>query len=609
MGNFDVKFAAYERAIKQNPAWENMSKAERAEQMGRYAEGLQQAEIKATKKAEGRMYARMLAQENSSIWGTKGNPAVIVDNLFPDVSLSQPKSNNEVKISGKWVKGKACFLVDANGNCYKVDKKTYKAAKRGKNIQLSVKDKVEFDQLPKEAKNQFRKFLPETSDVTTTVSKNPNPAHPSNATLGTAHATPSSGSKSISVNKVYNPITKMYDVKVGNKTVKSFYREGLADKYIQKNSTKLLRDLAPLGNIAPHPNPAHPSNATLGTAHATPSSGMTRQQFAQQRGTTYTPPVSGVAEADRRAAEIIKQNAANVDDTAGKVVQQNADKVDDTVGKAIQQNADKVDDTVGKVIQQNADKVDDTMGKAIQQNADKVDDIAKNFNWKKFGKWGAIAAAAVTVGAILYKECNNKNNASTTEEVNKPDSTDKNTSATNTTPAQQPTIAPATTADTTATDTTQVQQTATAPATTATQEEAVTEVDSTQSSDKTTVSDSPIDADGMMVAQKGDGFWQLAERYLEYVDKGFAELPEDKRIAKIDAKKIEFIGLYREQLINEVIEKSKKAGKELTYEEAAKKINVKIEEMEINGKLQKVVVPIIHPGQKIQVVKKMDVAA
>ena len=287
---------------------------------------------------------------------------------------------------------------------------------------------------------------------------------------------------------------------------------------------------------------------------------MTRQQFAQQRGTTYTPPVSGVAEADRRAAEIIKQNAANVDDTAGN---------------------------------------------AIKQNADKVDDIAKNFNWKKFGKWGAIAAAAVTVGAILYKECNNKNNASTTEEVNKPDSTDKNTSTTNKTPAQQPTTAPATTADTTATDTTLVQQTvvpatpadttatdttlvqqtATAPATTATQEEAVTEVDSTQSSDKTTVSDSPIDADGKSVVKKGDGLWNIAERCLEYQLKN--EPDKFANLSKNDRDKMIWKEVHRIADLNGF------------------KLVTKI----VNGIEIWVTAPMIHAGQKIQVVKKMDIAA
>ena len=46
----------------------------------------------------------------------------------------------------------------------------------------------------------------------------------------------------------------------------------------------------------------------LGTAEPTQSSGLTWKKYLEERGRTYTPPVSGVVEADRRAAQNIAEN-------------------------------------------------------------------------------------------------------------------------------------------------------------------------------------------------------------------------------------------------------------------------------------------------------------
>ena len=66
MGTYDVKWHAYEQAMKNDPAWQKLSKTQKAEQFGRYAEGLQRAEIKAANKANGKEIAKvnLIAKEN-----------------------------------------------------------------------------------------------------------------------------------------------------------------------------------------------------------------------------------------------------------------------------------------------------------------------------------------------------------------------------------------------------------------------------------------------------------------------------------------------------------------------------------------------------------------
>lgn len=63
MGTYDVKFHAYEQAIKKDPAWAKMTKQQRAEQLGRYSVGLQRDAEKAAKKAAGKQLAKELAAE------------------------------------------------------------------------------------------------------------------------------------------------------------------------------------------------------------------------------------------------------------------------------------------------------------------------------------------------------------------------------------------------------------------------------------------------------------------------------------------------------------------------------------------------------------------
>lgn len=154
------------------------------------------------------------------------------------------------------------------------------------------------------------------------------------------------GSKSVTVYKTFNKKTKMYDVKVGDQVVKSFHGKKAADKFINIKGDDILKKMAPLGDVTKgvngknittechFPTPKDPSKIQLGTANATPSSGMTWKKYAEQHGTTYTPPTSGVGEADRRAAAIIKgnQEKQRVKDILGQKTEFTPEKLDKWAG-------------------------------------------------------------------------------------------------------------------------------------------------------------------------------------------------------------------------------------------------------------------------------------
>ena len=65
MGNYDVKWHAYEQAMKNDTAWQKLSKEQKAEQFGRYAQGLQTEEIKVANKKNGKEIAKALASERA----------------------------------------------------------------------------------------------------------------------------------------------------------------------------------------------------------------------------------------------------------------------------------------------------------------------------------------------------------------------------------------------------------------------------------------------------------------------------------------------------------------------------------------------------------------
>ncbi len=476
MGNYDVRFAAYEKAIKQNPAWANMTKAQREAQMGNYALGLQQADIKAAKKLEGKMFAKMLAEEKAfqimnqnpvispvatggATWGTLENPAIIGDNLHlsKNLALSNLNQSSVVQLStqdsginvvrktkvGTKKTGFKYFFADDAGKVYQVDKSTYNAIEKTGNIKLSgaMSNPVKTENLPTRVKQQFDKYI---------------------------------------TTKASGAVEDVAKVTQGNQSI----------------------------------------NTKLGSAHATPSSGMTWQKYAQQHGTTYTPPTSGVAEADRRAAKIIK-------------------------------------------------------------NADKADDVTKAFNWKKAGKWAAIGIAVTVVAGLAawgIKKCNenkeisqdkqepvpeNSTNTQSTSESNSPQVTPTNSAPAQTTPS----------VINTEVEKSSVSETKPA--------EPTNTVEPTESTDSTSV----IDAEGMMTVQDGDGLCRIARRYLK--DKFKNEPDKFKNLSTEE----------QENLVWQVVDKIK----ELNGFELVTAI--------INGKKVLVTEPMIHPGQKIQVVEKLDKAA
>lgn len=92
MSQFDVKFAAYERAMNANNNFGLKGDAV-AEQYGRYTVGLQHDEAKAAKKKFGREYGKALAQERAelskALTGQKNNTSLVPLNKRPSLPSMQ----------------------------------------------------------------------------------------------------------------------------------------------------------------------------------------------------------------------------------------------------------------------------------------------------------------------------------------------------------------------------------------------------------------------------------------------------------------------------------------------------------------------------------------
>ena len=229
------------------------------------------------------------------------------------------------------------------------------------------------------------------------------------------------------------------------------------------------------------------------------------------------------------------------------------------------------------------EKLDDWAGLGKNTELDNMNDYykalegkGKGFNWKKAGKWALIGlGVAAIVGLTAWGIKKHKENKEA--ELNK----------------QEP--APQLTPDPTAQPNPAVQPDATVQpdpiVTPVKPEPALQPVEPVEPTEP-----SLVDADGKMTVQKGDGPWHLAERYLADKFKNepekFANLPEKEQNKMIHKKMMEIVELYKKQL-----------------EAEGKKADVRFEERIIKGKKQTVVVPVIHPGQKIQVVEIFDEAA
>ena len=190
---------------------------------------------------------------------------------------------------------------------------------------------------------------------------------------------------------------------------------------------------------------------------------------------------------------------------------------------------------------------------------------AKKVNWKKIGKWGAIAVVgAVLVGLAAWgiKKYNENKAANVTNVEPQPESLPTPIAAKaeldkKHAPVPEPAI--------------------------------TTPLDPK----------SPVDADGKMTVQKGDGLWHIAERYLEAKFKTepekFANLTKKEQNKMIYKEMIRIAKLYEAQL-NE--DNQSKNPIKVTYQDVV-----------INGKTQRVAIPMLRTGQKIQVVEKLDKAA
>lgn len=391
MGNFDLKYAAYERAMQQHNYFGLRGEAI-GEQLGRYAEALQYKETKEANRSAGREFGRQLAAErralsqteqNSLSSGLNGEQNATKSVYTVQENVSNSTTSNDIRIADKMKvgtskKGFKYYLVDAQGQVYEVDKKAYKAAQKGKAATMDGARLLD----PK--KDRIPEKIKKVSEKVTEKLK----------------------SKKVQVPKHnYNIITDP-----------QAYNQQRADMY-----EKLW------GNFS------HPSNTPLGSAKPTKASGVrTWKQVFEEIGTTYNPPkVTGILEAEKRAEKIIKGNETKhkIEEILSKktmndyyrelekqpTIQTVTDKIDD-LGKVVAKQGDNIE-RLGKVIAQQNDKIDD-LGKVVAKQGDKIDDLAKKLakTNKKVAVIAAItAAAAGTIGYLLGSS--NDNDGSKKEQV------------------------------------------------------------------------------------------------------------------------------------------------------------------------------------------------
>lgn len=156
MGTFDVKFAAYERAMQQNNYFGLQGDA-RGEQLVRYSVALQNKETKIANRQAGRTFARELAMERKALAQTE--QAALIEGLAGTTTsasvaqVQQPiatvnpvqtesRTPDKIKVHQKIKVGTArtgfkYYLIDKEGNTYQVDRKTYRATKKGKRASIA----------------------------------------------------------------------------------------------------------------------------------------------------------------------------------------------------------------------------------------------------------------------------------------------------------------------------------------------------------------------------------------------------------------------------------------------------------------------------------------
>ena len=251
-------------------------------------------------------------------------------------------------------------------------------------------------------------------------------------------------------------------------------------------------------------------------------------------------------------------------DEQGKVINELANKTDD-----IAQNVDKLKRGLGEVSGKIIAKVDDN-SKAIGELGSKVDDIAKQMskqNTKMALIGGAIALAGIAAAGIagyLLGKNNDKDDkvqAEDTTPVVKPEKEEKQEETTTVVKPEK-----------------EEKSEETTPVVKPEKEEKPEETNPVDPN-------SPIDTDGNATVQKGDGLWHIAERYLEYKFKN--EPDKFKNLSETEKNQMIWKEVHRIADLN----------------------GFKLVSSIIKGKKLLVTDPMLHTGDKVQVVKKVDIAA
>ena len=341
--------------------------------------------------------------------------------------------------------------------------------------------------------------------------------HPANTPLGSAHATASltqarrnillHGERTGGSDAYKERWEKLYE-NLGKKSG-VVEAEKRAAQIIKENAEKELASIY---------QGKHPANTPLGDAHATPSMDLAKRKELGQGYFGKYRKKSGVIEADKRAAQIIKENESDYLKKLGKE--------------------------------------------------------GKKINWAKWGKWGAVALGAAALiglgiwGVKKYRENQEEqaNNAQAQQPINnveQPDSTATGAvippigvvPGDSTVVGINPPVAPAE-PDTPAVEPTPVHN-----------------------------PNSVVDQDGNMTVKKGDGLWHIAKRYIE---EKYANEPEKyENLSKAEQDKLIWKEVHRIAELND-------------FELVTKFIN---------GKEVIVTSPMIHAGDKVKVVETETLAA
>ena len=369
---FGSKWKAYEQAMEKHNDF-GLKGQQVSEQMARYAEGIQYDQMKAFNKAQGREYARMLATEKQALAaGLSG--ANVIDNPI-QISTKKDFVNvvRKTKVGTKKT-GFKYFFADDAGKVYQVDKSAYNAIGKKGNIKLSgaMANPVKSENLPTRVKQQFNRYISKASDVAMIPQGN----HSVGTQLGTAHATPSSGvgeadRRAAAIIKGNQEKQRVKDI-LGQKTE---FTPGKLDKWAGLGPNKELDDM----------------NAFYRDLEQ-------RSDYKRAIGKHLKKPT--------------EFSPANLDKWAG-VNQENVilDGMNDNY-RFLQKRSDykrRLGEHLKKPTEFSPENLDKWAGLGPNKELDNMNDYyralegstkSNGINWKKIGKWGAIAAGVALVAGL-----------------------------------------------------------------------------------------------------------------------------------------------------------------------------------------------------------------